>query len=414
MRRKLVYSFFTLLAGIILYLFSFYNYLLFHITVEFFTMLIGFLIFSISSISRKYNSSFLITLGPGIFVVSLLTFIHALTYKGMNIIQGFNSNLPTQLWIILNYMLAASILFAIWNEKRKVNYYLLTGIYFLIGSAAATLSFLRLFPASFIEGTGLTSFKRISEYIIVLIFLISAVFMIRARKKYSPKLFGTMIIVLELFIIAELMFTLYNDVYGFLNFMGHYIRLVAFFLIYKSIVVEGIQKPYNSIFAELHDLSAKDGLTQLFNHRILISGLEKNIELSVKNNKCLYLMVFDIDNFKYINDTFGHPIGDQVLIEIAKILKNNIRADDIAARQGGDEFSVVIFDANKELVKNIIKRIKESFAVIEITEEKLSITLSGGVVKHNDGSAQELIKNADRLLYKAKKEGGNKIYFEFD
>ncbi|MHB1485076.1 MAG: sensor domain-containing diguanylate cyclase [Saccharofermentanales bacterium] len=415
MKKKIIYFSIALYVGVILYSFSFYNYLLFHITVELFTVIIGSLIFSISSISKKYNqSSFLVILGPGIFAVSLLTFLHALTYKGMNIIPGYDANLPTQLWLLINYILAAAILTAFLREHKKTDYNLLVVIYLVIGSAAAILCFYRIFPTSYIEGTGLTLFKKISEYLIILVFAFNIFYLYKTKRRYSRKVFNTLMVVLVLFIAAEMMFTLYTGVSGFYNFAGHYIRLIAFFMIYKSIVIEGIQKPYKTIFAELHELSSRDSLTHLYNNRIFYKGLEEHIELSISHNINLFLAMIDIDDFKHINDTYGHLVGDAVLVEIAKIIKKNIRNVDIASRQGGDEFSLVLFDLQQDNVENIIQNLRETFASTELTEEKITVRLSGGVVMHHGGDALELIRRADKLLYKAKKDGGNKFYFEFD
>lgn len=415
MKRKIIYFSITLYIGVILFLFSFYNYLLFHITVELFTVIIGSLIFSISSISKKYNqSSFLVILGPGIFVVSLLTFLHALTYKGMNVITGYDSNLPTQLWLILNYILAASILTALLREKKKTDYNLLLVIYMIIGSVAAILCFYRIFPTSYIEEIGLTLFKKISEYLIMLVFAFNIFFLYKNRKRYSRKIFNTLMAVFVLFIAAEMMFTLYTGISGFYNFAGHYIRLIAFFMIFKSIVIEGIQKPYKTIFSELHELSSRDSLTHLYNNRTFYKELDEHIDISLKHDINMFLVMIDVDDFKHINDTYGHLIGDEVLVEIAKIIKKNIRDVDIASRQGGDEFSIVLYNMQKEYVENIIKNLLDTFAAIELTAAKITVRLSGGVVRHHGDDAQELIRRADKLLYEAKKDGGNRFNFDFD
>src|SRR5665647_2296532 len=139
----------------VLYIFSKYNYPFFHLTIEFFTMLVGVLIFSVSSVSNKFNqTSFLIALGPGIFVASLITFLHAITYKGMGIIPGYDANLPTQLWVILNYILAVAILISISFEHKKFNYNLMLTLFSLVGLVATLLCFIRIFPDCFVDGTG--------------------------------------------------------------------------------------------------------------------------------------------------------------------------------------------------------------------------------------------------------------------
>lgn len=413
MKKRIVSIIIVFFIGMVLYIFSSFNYPFFHLTVEFFTMLVGVLIFSVSIVSKNFNqTSFLITLGPGIFVASLITFLHAVTYKGMGIIPGYDANLPTQLWIVLNYILAVAILIAINFEHKKINYNLMLTLFSLIGLVATLLCFIRVFPDCFVDGTGLTLFKKISEYVIILIYLYSLFLLYKGRQKYSSKFFNAMVTALALFAAAEFMFTLYSDVYGIQNFLGHFFRLVAFFVIYISIALESI----TSIFSKLNDLSVTDGLTNLYNHRFFLEALEKCKELSLDKNKYFYLIVFDIDKFKNINDTYGHLIGDEVLKETGQIIKSNIRNSDsdFAFRIGGDEFAIILYDAPIEIVNLIIYRIRETFAVSQLTDENIRITLCGGVARYSDGSIQNLIVNADQLLYNAKHDGRDRIYFDSD
>ncbi len=413
LKKKALYIILAVAIGVALYLLSQSNYVLFHTIIEFFSVIIGVLIFTISIISKKFNkSSFLVTLGPGILTVSLLTFLHAITYKGMGLIQGYDANLPTQLWIALNFILGIAFLIAIWYSNKNTNYNLLLVIYLLLGIFATLFCMFRIFPVCYIEGTGLTLFKRISEYIIILIFIACIVLFFKKKKSFDSTIFIRMIMSLVLFVIAEFMFTLYSDVYGIQNFIGHYFRFIAFLMVFISVAIEGIQKPYNTIFADLYDMSNKDGLTHLYNSRFFVEALEKYIETALSSGKPLYLMMFDLDNFKEINDTHGHLTGDDVLIETAKIIKSNLRNSDIASRQGGDEFSAILYDVEEENVKHISSRIQEALKPSVLTDKEIKISLSGGIVKYSEGDSQDLIRRADQLLYKAKENGRDMIFFE--
>jgi len=405
------YMLLIIISGIVLFYFSIFNYPLFHATIEIFTVVVGLLIFTVSIISKKFNeNTFLINLGPGIFVVALITYLHLITYKGINLIYGYTANLPTQFWIILNYILVASILIALIYNNKKINYYFVLIIYTLVGFILCLLCFFNIFPDCFIDGVGLTKFKKISEYIIIIIYLIN-IYILNKKSIIVEK--KALNIILILLIIAEYMFTLYINVYGLQNFLGHYIRLIAFILIYKSIVLEGIQKPYNSIFVKLNNLTITDGLTNLYNHSYFMEVLEEKKDLSQLEKKSLFLGILDIDNFKTINDTYGHLEGDRVLKEVSSILCSNIRASNgLAFRYGGDEFSLVLYDIDEYNVTEILNNIKE--VIIErFSEKNINITLSGGVAKYSEGSTETLIKKADQLLYKAKNDGRNRIYFDF-
>jgi diguanylate cyclase (GGDEF)-like protein/PAS domain S-box-containing protein len=244
------------ILGIALYLLSRYNYLIFHLAIEGAILIVGILIFTISIISRKFDqSSFVVTVGPGILVASVISFIHMATFKGMNLIEGFDANLPTQLWIVLNYILVASIFIAILFGDKKVNFRLNLILFSCLGLLGTILSFMGIFPDCFVDGTGLTPFKKASEYIFIITYFICIAIIYRKRNKIDIKIYKSTLLFLILLALSDFMFTLYSDVYGIQNFIGHYFRVIAFFNIYLFVVIEAIQKPYNLIFNELRDLS---------------------------------------------------------------------------------------------------------------------------------------------------------------
>jgi diguanylate cyclase (GGDEF)-like protein len=402
----------ALLLGFVLYLVSRFNYVLFHVTLEFFIVLIGILIFTVTVLAKRFaQPSFLTRLGPGILVSSMITFLHLLTYKGMNIITGYDANLPTQLWVILNIIFSVSILFAMLDRKGRVSdRWTLLG-YLTAGVTAVVLSFERLFPVCFVVGTGLTPFKRYVEYAVILVLLASLLLLDRWKRGTDERLRRYMVATLILLILSEFLFTLYSDVYGLANFAGHYLRLLAFFLIYLSIVVEGIQRPYKLIFSELNDLSFTDGLTHLHNHRYLLESIERLRVQSLTEGKELYLLVFDVDRFKEINDGFGHTVGDEVLKEVADTIRRSIRSTDVACRQGGDEFAVVLYDVTADFAHAIVDRLRKDFLLSPLNSRGVRLTVSGGAVRFDGESTQELLSKADHLLYAAKRDGRNRFYF---
>ncbi len=240
-----------IVLGPLLYILSGYNYNLFHLSTEFFTLAVAILIFTITIISRKYNShSLLERIGYGMLAIAVMTFLHAIAYKDMNIFSGYDSNLPTQLWIGLNYIQAISILVAIVLFEKKIKAWIFIIIYNLSALIIIYLCFAGLFPICFVEGEGLTLFKIISEYVIIFIYLISLGFLFSKRNEVINNYNG-LHIALVAFILSEFMFTLYADVYGIQNFLGHYIRLIGLVIIFLNIVVYNIQKPYNTIFSSL-------------------------------------------------------------------------------------------------------------------------------------------------------------------
>jgi diguanylate cyclase (GGDEF)-like protein len=133
-------------------------------------------------------------------------------------------------------------------------------------------------------------------------------------------------------------------------------------------------------------------------------------------NESFSMLLFDIDHFKRVNDTYGHACGDMVLKYIAQIFMDNIRSSDIAARYGGEEFIILIAHPGKTLAMKIAERIRSTIAKSEIKykEHTISLTISCGVAcyeKDLDVSAEAMIDRADKALYRSKQEGRNRVTF---
>lgn len=163
----------------------------------------------------------------------------------------------------------------------------------------------------------------------------------------------------------------------------------------------------------LEKIAYIDPLTKVYNRRYLYETMNIIIPQSKRGEYPLSLCIFDIDDFKQINDKYGHDVGDKVLETFGEILKKSVRSSDIVARLGGEEFVVVLQGAYLKEALSLANKIRKSFNEIEfdITGEKLSFSVSGGVAeldKEKD-DLESLIKKADIALYVAKKSGKNKI-----
>ncbi len=141
-------------------------------------------------------------------------------------------------------------------------------------------------------------------------------------------------------------------------------------------------------------------MTNLWNRRYLYTRLKDEMK-RLKQNKVLSLAIIDIDNFKRINDTFGHLFGDKVLIEMACILQKNLRKNDIVARWGGEEFIIVLPKTDVKGAKIVFERIRK---IIENYDFGCKITVSGGIAfVGEDIEVDKLIGMADEALYEAKR-----------
>ena len=158
----------------------------------------------------------------------------------------------------------------------------------------------------------------------------------------------------------------------------------------------------------LSEMSSIDGLTKIGNHRALIERLKAEIAEASRTSRPLSIAIFDIDDFKKVNDSKGHVYGDQVLVDIASIMKKSIRGADFAGRYGGEEVMVIFPNTTLSVAKKISERIRQAVEEYNYVDG-LRITISGGVGQYNNETITELVHSADTRLYTAKRNGKNQI-----
>lgn len=164
--------------------------------------------------------------------------------------------------------------------------------------------------------------------------------------------------------------------------------------------------------AKLYELATKDGLTKLYIYRHFYTLLENEIKRSSRYNHEMTLLMMDIDNFKSVNDTYGHPVGDQVLREVASCIAQTVRKIDIASRYGGEEFTVILPETNINDAKIIAERIRKNISQIKINVRDdiyVCPTVSMGMSEYPSCALDEqtLIELADVALYSSKNNGKN-------
>lgn len=160
--------------------------------------------------------------------------------------------------------------------------------------------------------------------------------------------------------------------------------------------------------------ASKDFLTDIFNRKEFIRQYELQ-KLVANKGKTVGLILFDLDFFKAINDTYGHDCGDKALKEVSFTVKNLIRDSDVFARLGGEEFGLLIFGTEKGSLYNLSEKIRMSISKIIIKHEdkEVTITASFGIIFSNllDSNLDQMLKSADNALYTSKKSGRNCITF---
>lgn len=236
------------------YLLEVDSYLLFHSITEIFSTVILWSIFVLAFNTRRFlKTSYFIFLGTGFLFVGIFDTFHLLAYKGMNIFPGSNDgNLSTQLWIAMRYLLGFSFLFAPFFLRKKIGFRPLFVIFTMV-TAVLLLAILwkPVFPACYIPGAGLTLFKKNSEYIICIILLASILLLNRNRTAFHADVFRYLVWSVSLTIAAELSFTLYKDIFGLFNTLGHILEVLAFLAAYKAIIEKTLSHPHDLIFFDM-------------------------------------------------------------------------------------------------------------------------------------------------------------------
>ncbi len=207
-----------------------------------------------------------------------------------------------------------------------------------------------------------------------------------------------------------------NTVYGFAGlfrgapFQAQEEATFSKFCSHISVTLEKIR-----LFQEIKTLSIHDGLTGIYNHTYIINKLNEEIERAKRYHSDLSVMLFDLDNFKDVNDTYGHLAGDFVLQKVAELFTKRLRTIDIVGRYGGEEFLVILPETDLERAYVVGERLRAGVEQEPFIYEDhhIKLTVSGGIGLYQQGHiANDLIKIADNNLYKAKREGKNRLDYD--
>ena len=185
-------------------------------------------------------------------------------------------------------------------------------------------------------------------------------------------------------------------------------RLLESLVVLASLAIENAK-----LYRETQDLAVTDGLTKLLLRRVLLEKLEQELLRAKEKDAPLALVLLDIDHFKSVNDTYGHPAGDAVLREVAARVKRSVRDVDVCGRYGGEEFIVLLPQTPLEGALLVAERIREAVKAkpFELRGEERRITVSLGVSvfpQHSD-NGRALIESADEALYKSKENGRDRV-----
>lgn len=165
-----------------------------------------------------------------------------------------------------------------------------------------------------------------------------------------------------------------------------------------------------AVLAGLHEAAMRDALTGAYTRRYLLERLEGELSYAARHDVRLALIMFDVDHFKEINDTYGHLAGDEVLRTVAAELRGMLRPEDVLVRYGGEELCLLVRDVARDEACRLAERVREAVRRVETPWEGsiLRVTLSVGVATAEPGSTsspQDLVRRADAAMYQAKRSG---------
>jgi diguanylate cyclase (GGDEF)-like protein len=184
----------------------------------------------------------------------------------------------------------------------------------------------------------------------------------------------------------------------------------------ELVAAEAAAAIYNArLYEQTQRLATTDALTSLPNHRFFREALAMEIARANRLGYSLGLLMIDVDNFKRVNDTFGHPVGDEVLRNIARVLRSSLRQTDVAARYGGEEFAIVLPGLGPRGVRAVGEKLRRAVKTLQplVTTGappfQISVSIGGASAAPPELNAVDLVRVADSALYQAKRRGRDAV-----
>lgn len=405
---------FLLVSLLLLSVLSIFDYFTFHFLVDIFTVFIGFMIFIIVLNSKLYKQkSIFLVLSVSYLFVSSVDLVHLITFFN---IGNFDSTLNQSFALFASArVFEVSSIFFLFSFVRKFNKpnYLVTQI---VGAVVFVIILGTVFTGSaaefYVEGMGTTSLVLIINYITGALFVVIVFLVHKSNMNLTQRKMLMIIFILKAasqLLHAHVCFN--GDIVEVLSMLIRFISYVGLYIVFIS---EIVANPYSNVYEmfktkedELLTLSQRDSLTGIYNHSLTFQNIEGMIQNLGSKYHDLCVILFDIDNFKQINDSFGHIKGDEMLIAFTSLLDNLDYKDRMLGRYGGDEFVLAIPNCTEDDIHKIFMTLNG--ALLEIAEKTgVLITFSSGVVFwHMGDNATDLIRKADIKMYESKNKGKN-------
>ncbi|MFO7911464.1 MAG: MASE3 domain-containing protein [Desulfotignum sp.] len=254
-----------------LFLLSGHNYLLFHTLVELWAVAVAWGLFLLIWNARRMNTPpGLMMLGLGYLLIGGMDLLHTLAYDGMGVFAETGADLATQMWIAARYIeTAALILFPLSMSSVRLARNGMIGLTLAAVIMSVMILSWDLFPVCFDPDTGLTGFKTASEYIIMTLLTGAGVLTIHQRRKIGTRVAPLLAGAIFVTVVSEFMFTRYASPYGFSNMLGHLLKVLSFLLIYRALIVEGLEYPFETLARSLEKAREQSRTQQEFQTTLL-------------------------------------------------------------------------------------------------------------------------------------------------
>ncbi len=403
-----------------------------HVVVEVFSIVVASLVFAVVWHSHGPQRASSPLLGCAFLAIALLDLAHMLSYKGMpDWITPASPEKAIAFWLVSRVLLACTLLAVAFRMEPKRS---LPRPALLVAAlaVAGVTTYLQLYqpqlwPRTFVDGSGLTSFKIIAEWLIIGLLVVAAWrFWVGRRERPSWHADGMLAATL-LSIFAELCFTAYGNVNSLFSLLGHAYKIISYCFIYHVVFVANVRAPYVRLAVEMTERDAAEKKAQFLTFYDSLTGLPKPdllqertrqaLESALKLQGSIAVLYMDLDHFKMVNDSFGHTFGDRLLCGAAERLQRLLPENAMLARAGGDEFVILLTGlADAEAASVVIQAILAEFSEpFVLDRQSIVAPVSIGVaLGPNDGDDfLMLLRNAEMAMYKAK-HAGRKTWCYYD
>lgn len=320
-KRTIISIIIGIIAFPILYLFSIGNFQLYHTLIEILICLLGLGTYLISSISfTVVPKSFIHKITPGILAYSIIILFHSLGYSGVGLITENIDNYTSQTWLIANYILAGSFLIAVIFRNKNYSFRLTSFLSLSLSSLFLILIYNGIFPTAYIEGVGTTLYKVISEYVIIIIFILTMIITMANKEDFDQRFYKHLLHTMIFMVLAEFIFSLFDDTESIYSFVGHYFKLISFSILFYTIVVINLSEPYTSMFKSLvKERDEQEKLKHIANSNQ--ERLERSQELAKVGSWELFIKEKVIWASPQAFEIYGLETTEKLLIDLVKIQK---------------------------------------------------------------------------------------------